>query len=435
MRTVITYGTFDLFHKGHYNILKRAKDEGDYLIVAVTGEKYDNERGKLSVQDSLATRIKNVNDTGFADKIIVEEYLGQKISDILKYNVDVLVIGSDWKGKFDHLKKYCEVKYLERTKDISSTQLREETLSIFRLGIVTDDLYDNGSVLESKVVSGIHVESVYSSDSKLAEEFSSKFELNEGYSDFDDFLDNIDIIYIKVKGSERAKYVRKAIEAGKHVITDVPFTMDAGEANELKNIAKEKGLVLKENISMLYQDAFMQLIWMARGNLIGDIINMRCVISKKQFSNGSSFDIKELAFYPLCAFTKVLGISYEDFSVKTVKDSNDETVYANLEIPFGNSVATAEIYLDVDVDVTTGMSIIGTNGSIFVPDDWWHVGYFKVRQPGEEKAKRYSSNFDGNGFRYLIQNALSEIRREEGGYKPQLTNEETQAIIKIISNI
>ena len=138
MRTVITYGTFDLFHKGHYNILKRAKEEGDYLIVGVTGESYDAERGKLSVQDSLATRIENVKATGFADKIIVEEYLGQKIPDILKYHVDVLVIGSDWKGKFDHLKKYCEIKYLERTKDISSTQLREEKLTIYKLGIVTD---------------------------------------------------------------------------------------------------------------------------------------------------------------------------------------------------------------------------------------------------------------------------------------------------------
>ena len=128
MRKVITYKTFDLFHKGHYNILKRTKKKGDYLIVGVTGETYDAERGKLSVQDSLATRIENVKATGFADKIIVEEYLGQKIPDIQKYHVDVLVIGSDWKGKFDHLSKYCEIKYLERTKDISSIQLREENL-------------------------------------------------------------------------------------------------------------------------------------------------------------------------------------------------------------------------------------------------------------------------------------------------------------------
>jgi glycerol-3-phosphate cytidylyltransferase len=125
MKKIITYGTFDLFHVGHYNILKRAKEHGDYLIVGVTGENYDIGRGKLNVHDSLATRIENVVNTGFADEIIVEEYLGQKIGDIIKYDIDAFVIGDDWRGKFDHLSRYCDMIYLERTKGISSTQIRE----------------------------------------------------------------------------------------------------------------------------------------------------------------------------------------------------------------------------------------------------------------------------------------------------------------------
>ena len=161
MKRVITYGTFDLFHQGHYNILKRARELGDYLIVGVTSESYDIERGKLNVQDSLLKRIENVRKTGFADEIIVEEYQGQKLSDITKYNIDLLVVGSDWRGKFDYLKNYCQVVYLERTKNISSTKLRSEG-TIYRVGIITDDAEDNGMVLESKFVSGLHVESVYS---------------------------------------------------------------------------------------------------------------------------------------------------------------------------------------------------------------------------------------------------------------------------------
>ena len=157
MKKVITYGTFDLFHKGHYNIIKRAKALGDYLIVGVTSESFDIERGKLNVRDSLIKRIENVRRTGLADEIIIEEYQGQKVSDIIKYDIDVLVVGSDWRGKFDYLKNYCDVVYLERTKNISSTKLRSEGI-IFNMGIVTDDIQDNGFVQESKYVSGVHVE-------------------------------------------------------------------------------------------------------------------------------------------------------------------------------------------------------------------------------------------------------------------------------------
>lgn len=145
MKKVITYGTFDLFHEGHYNILKRAKALGDYLIVGVTSESYDIERGKLNVRDSLLKRIENVRRTGFADEIIIEEYQGQKLSDIIKYKVDLLVLGSDWRGKFDYLKNYCDVVYLERTKNISSTKLRGEGTT-YTVGVVTDNDQDNGIV-------------------------------------------------------------------------------------------------------------------------------------------------------------------------------------------------------------------------------------------------------------------------------------------------
>ena len=161
MKKVITYGTFDLFHEGHYNILKRAKALGDYLIVGVTSESYDIERGKLNVRDSLLKRIENVRRTGFADEIIIEE-------------VDLLVLGSDWRGKFDYLKNYCDVVYLERTKNISSTKLRGEGTT-YTVGVVTDNDQDNGIVWETKYVSGLHVECVFSENAEAAESFCDKY--------------------------------------------------------------------------------------------------------------------------------------------------------------------------------------------------------------------------------------------------------------------
>lgn len=103
MTKVITYGTFDLLHQGHINLLRRAKELGDYLIVGITTDNFDLERGKLNTHDSLIERIEAVKKTGYADKIIIEEYHGQKIDDIQKYGADIFAIGSDWEGKFDYL--------------------------------------------------------------------------------------------------------------------------------------------------------------------------------------------------------------------------------------------------------------------------------------------------------------------------------------------
>ena len=109
MIKVITYGTFDLFHEGHYRLLQRAKALGDYLIVGVTTEAYDKARGKLNVVDSLVTRIENVKKAGFADEIIIEESPGQKFNDIKRLGIDIFTVGSDWVGTFDYLSDYCKV--------------------------------------------------------------------------------------------------------------------------------------------------------------------------------------------------------------------------------------------------------------------------------------------------------------------------------------
>ena len=132
---VITYGTFDLFHEGHRRLLERAKALGDHLIVGVTTDNYDDSRGKLNVQQSLMDRIANVQNSGLADEIIIEEYEGQKVQDMQKHDVDIFAIGSDWLGKFDYLNDNCKVVYLDRTKGVSSTQLRD-VAGVLRVGIV-----------------------------------------------------------------------------------------------------------------------------------------------------------------------------------------------------------------------------------------------------------------------------------------------------------
>lgn len=127
MKRVITYGTFDLLHYGHINLLKRAKELGDYLIVAVSTDDFNwNEKQKKSYY-TYEQRKAMVEAIRYVDLVIPENNWGQKRTDIHDYNIDVFVIGDDWKGKFDFLKEEgAEVVYLERTPEISSTQIKTD---------------------------------------------------------------------------------------------------------------------------------------------------------------------------------------------------------------------------------------------------------------------------------------------------------------------
>ena len=139
MKTVITYGVFDLFHEGHMRLLERAKALGDRLVVGITTDQYAIERGKLCVVDPLDVRMKNVRSCPCVDEVIVEDHPGQKLEDIRRLHADILAMGDDWFGKFDVLKPFCQVVYLPRTPEISSSQIKK-------------DLYDANAVDgESKV--------------------------------------------------------------------------------------------------------------------------------------------------------------------------------------------------------------------------------------------------------------------------------------------
>jgi len=126
MKTVITYGTFDLLHYGHINLLRRAKALGDYLIVALSTDEFNTrEKHKVSWFD-YEQRKSLIEAVKYVDMVIPEKMWEQKISDIRKYNVDIFVIGDDWEGKFDYLKEEgVEVIYLPRTPEISSTSIRD----------------------------------------------------------------------------------------------------------------------------------------------------------------------------------------------------------------------------------------------------------------------------------------------------------------------
>jgi glycerol-3-phosphate cytidylyltransferase len=187
MTKVITYGTYDLLHEGHINLLKRAKGLGDYLIVGVTSDSYDKARGKLNVRNNVLERVEAVKATGLVDEVIIEDYVGQKIDDIQKYNVDIFAIGSDWNGKFDYLNEYCKVVYLARTEGISSTMLRAQSQQIIKIGVIGSGRIAKRFMPEAKFVSGVEIVSVLNPNVEEAEYFAGTFKI-ASHSQFDEFI-------------------------------------------------------------------------------------------------------------------------------------------------------------------------------------------------------------------------------------------------------
>jgi glycerol-3-phosphate cytidylyltransferase len=125
MRKVITYGTYDLLHVGHINLLRRARELGDYLIVVVSSDEFNAIKGKKAYY-SFEDRKKILEAIRYVDEVLPEYTWEQKIDDVKNNNVDVFVMGDDWTGKFDFLKEYCEVVYLPRTEGISTTKIKQD---------------------------------------------------------------------------------------------------------------------------------------------------------------------------------------------------------------------------------------------------------------------------------------------------------------------
>ncbi|MCT4451220.1 glycerol-3-phosphate cytidylyltransferase [Lactiplantibacillus plantarum] len=125
MKRILTYGTFDLLHKGHVRLLKRARDLGDNLIVGVSTDDFNSIKGKRAYT-SFEDRKYILEALSCVDRVIPENSWDQKIHDVMTNNIDIFVMGDDWKGKFDYLKEYCEVIYIPRTEGISTTKIKQD---------------------------------------------------------------------------------------------------------------------------------------------------------------------------------------------------------------------------------------------------------------------------------------------------------------------
>ena len=434
MKKVITYGTYDLFHEGHYNLLKNAKALGDYLIVGVTSGDFDKNRGKLNVRDSLMTRIKNVEETGFADEIIIEEYFGQKIDDIKKYDVDIFTVGSDWKGHFDYLNEYCEVIYLDRTKGISSTEIRNtNTIKLGCHGVeqVTARFLD-----EAKYVSGMDTGAVYVENKpdyldKLVEDYELKI-----YPDQEAFYDAIDAVYIVVEPKYQFQAIMNALKHKKHVLVEFPILVTDEQLQEITDLADANGCIFMEGLKTAYTPAFGKLIALAKSGIIGNILsvdaNFTQILGKQlaeqiRLVDGGS--VNALASYPFLAFVKFLGLDYKDIQFFSRNDDQGLDMFTKILVSYENAVATSNVAISGKSE--GDMIISGDKGYIYVPAPWWKTEYFEVRFEDLNMNRKYFYKFDGEGLRYEISEFIQCILNKKNSIL--LTIEEIRAITKMIN--
>lgn len=423
MKKVITYGTFDLFHHGHYNLLKRAREMGDYLIVGVTTEHFDEARGKVNVIDSVLERIENVRRTGFADEIIIEDHDGQKIEDIQKYDVDIFTVGSDWVGTFDYLRTFCEVVYLERTPDISSTMLRKREYQIIRMGIVGTGRIAPRFVSEAKFVSGIEIVCAYNPQAESGKRFQKKSGIVCLTGTYEEFLEQVSAVYIASPNETHYEYAKAALERGKHVLCEKPLAFTRAESEALYQLAKERKLILLEAVKTAYCPGFQQLINVAHSGRIGEIRDVEACFTRladpssrerTDAAYGGSF--LEFGSYTLLPIIKLLGRAYKALSFNSILDENGLDVYTKLQLEYENGMASAK--MGVGVKSEGQLVISGTKGYILAPSPWWLTKKFEVRYENPNKVESYEPRFQGDGLRYEISEFVSKVNGlDKNGYK------------------
>ena len=430
MIKVITYGTFDLLHYGHIRLLERAKALGDYLVVGITAADFDKVRGKINVQQSLEERIAAVRATGLADRIIVEEYEGQKIDDIKRYDVDIFTVGSDWVGYFDYLNEYCKVVYLPRTEGVSSSDIRSKS-SVLRLGMVGYSPFLKKFYNESKFVNAVDVVGVCVPTPDTLSELHEGVEIYT--TNYQELLSHVDAVYLHSHPESHYAECKMALEQGKHVLCESPVAMKVKEYEELLQLAKRNNCILMEAIRTAYITAYSRMLLLLKSGKIGEVVavDATCtsLTSEENVGNNKKWGALE-AWGPttLLPIFQILGTDYENMNIFTLKDEVERDIFTKLD--FNYERATATIKVGTGVKSEGELLVSGTKGYVYVPAPWWKTDYFELRYENPANNKRYFYQLEGEGIRYELVELANAVRNKKPDF--YINHSVTRGITKVM---
>lgn len=436
MKKVITYGTYDLLHYGHIRLLERAKALGDYLIVGVTTDDFDKNRGKINVKQSFMERMEAIRATGLADEIIAEEYEGQKIDDIQRYDVDIFTVGSDWSGKFDYLNEYCQVIYLERTEGVSSSQIRAEKTPL-RLGLVGEPSLLGKYHAESLSVNGLDVVGV-NTDAHLLTSATLE-NIPPQIDSYDKLLSIADAVYIASHPNQHFEQIEQALHSNKHVLCEAPIATTRDDCQYLFELAAQKGLILMEAIKTAYSTAYNRLLLLVKSGRIGEIVSVDATCTSLMDLTDLTPDAIPTTQNSLCAWGptallpifQILGNNYNTlhFTSHFADEAKTFDLFTKMDFHYPGAVATAKVGKGVKSEGE--LIISGTQGYIYVPAPWWKTDYFEIRYENPANNQRHFYQLDGEGIRYELVAFLRSIENQKNtSYISQKTSEAIANVVE-----
>ena len=422
MKKVITYGTFDCLHEGHRRLLERAKALGDWLIVGVTSDDYDRTRGKINAAQPLMERVEAVKGLGLADEILVEEYEGQKIDDIRRLGVDVFTVGSDWEGKFDYLREWCEVVYLPRTAGVSSSEIRGARRCV-RLGLFGRNDLTAKYRTESEWVNGMDIGG----------------QCDEGGADVADLAGRCDAVYIASHPRRHGDDVRAALEAGMHVLCESPVALSGSVFRELADLAAARGLVLMDAIKTAYATAYNRMLLVVKSGKIGRVVSVdaTCTSLMPPWQDAKELENRwnsRQAWAPaaLLAVFQLLGTYWERMRRKSFRAEGTDDFDLFTKYSFEYEGAVASVKVGKGVKSEGELVVSGTNGYIYVPAPWWKMDYFEERHEDPDLNRRYFYQLDGEGIRAELVAFARSIA--VAGVRGNVTAQESEAIAELTGN-
>nr|WP_255411332.1 Gfo/Idh/MocA family oxidoreductase [Cryobacterium sp. Y50] len=292
-------------------------------------------------------------------------------------------------------------------------------------------------ILESKFVSGVNVESVYSSQLASAQSFCNRHELARSTSNYDEFLESVDAVYIASPHEFHFEQACTALRNGKHVLCEKPLTMSFQDSEELHNTAEKHGVVLLEAIKTAYSPGFIRMIAIARSGVIGTIRDVSATFTKIALAGSrevvSEFggSARELASYPLLAIVKLLGTDLVGLEIDTILDpTNRLDLFTKMHLRYNSAFATATVALGAKAE--GNLVVAGTLGSLYVPSPWWKTEQFETRFEDPAHNKKYFFKFDGDGLRYELAEFVSLINSKETTTTFKLSRKESLFIQSVL---